>query len=218
MNLLKEYKEHLFEIDREYVGDNRVKDGKNFPYTDSGKFYEDGVSQLNEVPTKEIMFNKLFSNVEYEVPYLDLGAVKDDKIRSKATKLDALVNGNRAFEYKKTHVLYNNGSYNEYSLKTLLSSLAVENFVNPNDGRSIASTSVVGDIEKLLLLPEKYEKNILFELWYGGGYSSKSYLKMLDTLLNNYYVVVEKVITYEDSIHPILDYCDIVHYKIIEKK
>ena len=41
---------------------------------------------------------------------------------------------------------------------------------------------------------------------------------MLNTLLNNYYVVVEKVITYEDSIHPILDYCDIVHYKIIEKK
>ena len=65
------------------------------------------------------MFNKLFSNVEYEVPYLDLGAVKDNKIRSKATKLDALVDGNRAFEYKKTHVLYNNGSYNEYSLKTI---------------------------------------------------------------------------------------------------
>ena len=99
-----------------------------------------------------------------------------------------------------------------------MSSLAVENFVNPNDGRSIASTSVVGDIEKLLLLPEKYEKNILFELWYGGGYSSKSYLKMLDTLLNNYYVVTKKIITYEDSLHPILDYCDIVHYKIIEKK
>ena len=38
MNLLKEYKEHLFEIDREYVGDNRVKDGNNFPYSDSGKF------------------------------------------------------------------------------------------------------------------------------------------------------------------------------------
>ena len=216
--LLKEYKNYLTKIDKDYVGDNRVKDGKNFPYTDSGKFYEDGISQLNEVPTKEIMFNKLFSNVEYEIPYLDLGAVKDDKIRSKATKLDALVDGYRAFEYKKTHVLYNNGGYNEYSLKTLLSSLATENFVNPNDGRSIASTSVVGDIEKLLLLPNNYEKNILFELWYGGGYTSNTYLKMLDVLLNEHYVVEKGIVTYEDSIHPILTKCDIVHYKIIEKK
>ena len=216
--ILNEYKNYLFEVDRRYVGEGRVKDGKNFPYTDSGEYYKPGVSQLNEVPTKEIMFDKLFSDVQYEIPYLDLGANKDEKIRSKATKLDALVDGYRAFEYKKTHVLYNNGSYNEYSFKSLLSPLAVENFVNPNDGRSIASTSVVGDIEKLLLLPDKYEKNILFELWYGGGYSSESYLSMLDVLLNKYYVVTKEIVTYEDSIHPILDSCDIVHYKIIEKK
>ena len=35
--------------------------------------------------------------------------------------LDALVDGYKAFEYKKTHILYNNGGYNEYCLKSLLS-------------------------------------------------------------------------------------------------
>jgi len=61
--ILNEYKNYLFEVDRRYVDDDRVKDGKNFPYTDSGEYYKPGVSQLNEVPTKEIMFNKLFSDV-----------------------------------------------------------------------------------------------------------------------------------------------------------
>ena len=111
--LLKEYKNYLTKIDKDYVGDNRVKDGKNFPYTDSGKFYKDGISQLNEVPTTELMFNELFSTVEYEVPYLDLG-VEKGVIRNRATKLDALVDGYRAFERKKTHILDNSGGYNEY--------------------------------------------------------------------------------------------------------
>ena len=208
--LLKKYKNYLSKIDKDYVGDNRVTDNK-------GLFYKDGISQLNEVATKERIFNELFSDVEYEVSYLDLG-VEKGIIRNRATKLDALVDGYKAYEYKKTHILYNNGSYNEYCFKSLLSSLALENFINPNDGRSIASTSIIGDIEKLLMLPEKYEKNILFELWYGGGYTSKTYLKMLDVLINEHYVVEKDMVTYKDSIHPILTKCDIVHYKIIEKK
>jgi hypothetical protein len=55
-------------------------------------------------------------------------------------------------------------------------------------------------------------------LWYGGGYTSKTYLKMLNVLINEHYVVEKDMVTYKDSIHPILTECDIVHYKIIEKK
>ena len=49
--MLKEYKSYLTKIDKNYVGDNRVTDSK-------GLFYKDGISQLNEVPTKEIIFNE----------------------------------------------------------------------------------------------------------------------------------------------------------------
>ena len=76
----------------------------------------------------------------------------------------------------------------------------------------------MGDIEKLLLLPEKYEKNILFELWYDDVYQSDVLLDMVDLQINKYYVTEKDIVTYEDSIHPILTKCDIVHYKIIEKK
>ena len=96
---------------------------------------------INEEPTKELFFDQLFDNVEYEVPYYDLG-VDNGIITNRRTKLDALVDGYKAFEYKKTHILYNNGGYNEYCLKSLLSPLASENFINPNNGRSVANQSV----------------------------------------------------------------------------
>ena len=38
-------------------GENKVQDSK-------GRFYEDGISQLNEEPTKELFFDQLFDNVE----------------------------------------------------------------------------------------------------------------------------------------------------------
>jgi len=208
--MLKEYKSYLTKIDKNYVGDNRVADSK-------GLFYKDGISQLNEVPTTELMFNELFSTVEYEVPYLDLG-VEKGVIRNRATKLDALVDGYRAFERKKTHILDNSGGYNEYVYKTLFGVLATQSFINPHTGKSTANISIMGDIEKLLLLPEKYEKNILFELWYDDVYQSDVLLDMVDLQINKYYVTEKDIVTYEDSIHPILTKCDIVHYKIIEKK
>ncbi len=209
--MLNEYKSILSLEDKKYIGENKVTDSK-------GLFYEDGISQLNEEPTKELFFDQLFDDVEYEIPYLDLGVEKCQSIKDRRTKLDALIDGYKAFEYKKTHILYNNGGYNEYCLKSLLSPLASENFINPNNGHSVANQSVVGDIEKLLMLPDKYELNILFELWYGGGYTSKTYLKMLDTLIDEYYHTEKTVTTYSDSIHPILTECDIVHYKILGRK
>tara|TARA_R100000315_G_C5194866_1_gene113982 strand:+ start:206 stop:838 length:633 start_codon:yes stop_codon:yes gene_type:complete len=208
--MITEYKNILTTEDTKYIGENKVQDSK-------GRFYEDGISQLNEEPTKELFFDQLFDDVEYEVPYYDLG-VDNGIITNRRTKLDALVDGYKAFEYKKTHILYNNGGYNEYCLKSLLSPLASENFINPNNGHSVANQSVVGDIEKLLMLPDKYELNILFELWYGGGYTSESYLDMLDTLIDKHYITEKTITTYTDSIHPILTECDIVHYKIIGRK
>ena len=65
--MLNEYKNILANEDVKYIGDNRVKDHKDFPYKDLGEFYEDGISQLNEEPTKELFFDQLFDNVEYEV-------------------------------------------------------------------------------------------------------------------------------------------------------
>ena len=216
--MLNEYKNILANEDVKYIGDNRVKDHKDFPYKDLGEFYEDGISQLNEVPTKELFFPQLFDDVEFEIPYLNLGVEKCPAITTGHTKLDALVDGYRAFEYKKTGVLYNNGAVSEYCLKALVQPLVCENFINPNTGKSIASSSVVGDIEKLLLLPDKYEKNILFEVWYGGGYSSKSYLEYLDKQVEENYITEKTITTYSDSIHPILTECDIVHYKILGRK
>jgi|TARA_B100001964_G_C14242756_1_gene605902 hypothetical protein len=208
--LLTEYKKHLTIFDKTYVGENKVTDSK-------GRFYEDGISQLNEIPTKELLFNKLFGDtVEYEVPYKTLTTLPP--FIKKSPSLDALVDGYKAYEYKKTHILYNNGGVNEYALKTLLTPLAAESYINPNTNKSVASQSVIGDIEKLLMLPDKFEKYILLELWSGGGYTSDSYLNMLDTTLTNYYEGYKDKIIYKDSIHPILDTCDIILYQIFNKK
>ena len=98
---------------------------------------------------------------------------------------------------------------------------AIENsweFPSPTDVNVTAVPDLTVDIEKLLLLPEKYEKNILFELWYDDVYQSDVLLDMVDLQINKYYVTEKDIVTYEDSIHPILTKCDIVHYKIIEKK
>ena len=64
--MLTEYKNILSTEDKKYIGENKVTDSIGF-------FYEDGISQLNEEPTKELFFDQLFDNVEYEVPYYDLG-------------------------------------------------------------------------------------------------------------------------------------------------
>ena len=209
--MITEYKKVLSQEDKKYIGENKVQDAK-------GRFYEDGISQLNEEPTKELFFDQLFDDVKYEVPYLDIGVEKCDSVKTRGTKLDALVNGYQAYEYKKTHILFNNGGYNEFCLKSICGSLASQNFINPNNGQSLANQSVVGDIEKLLLLPDKYELNVVFEMWYGGGYTPEDYYLMLDLIIDKYYHTEKNITTYSDSIHPILTECDIVHYKILGRK
>ena len=54
--MITEYKQILTTEDTKYIGENKVQDSK-------GRFYEDGISQLNEEPTKELFFDQLFDDV-----------------------------------------------------------------------------------------------------------------------------------------------------------
>ena len=51
--MITEYKNILTTEDTKYIGENKVQDSK-------GRFYEDGISQLNEEPTKELFLCKSY--------------------------------------------------------------------------------------------------------------------------------------------------------------
>ena len=211
LEILNEYKQNLSKIDKTFTGHERVLDTK------SGKFYEDGVAFLKEVPSKQLILNSLFGNDwEEEVPYINLGAQAEWKLNS-STRLDALVHGNKAIEYKKIKQAYNNGRIDEHQFKKLFMPFAAENYRNPVTNQSIASEGVLGDCEKLCMLPNEYEKYIVLEYHY-GLYSSDAMLNALDAQVNTHYNVTKNVITIDNCLHPYNSKCDVVVYKINGKR
>ncbi len=208
--MVRNHTDLIEELDSTFVGDNKPTDKK-------GRMFEQGICMLHEEPTKELIFDKLYDDVEYEVPYKNLTELSPEF--KKSPKLDALINGDTVVEFKKLHLFYNNGVLNEYTYKGLTFSLAAQQYFNPNTGKAVASNSVVGDIEKLLMFGDKYKKIILVELWEGGGYTFDRELKGLDYLINEYYEtsgIVEY--KFKDTLHPYMPYGRVFGYEIFNKK
>ncbi len=209
--MLNEYKENLSKLDSRFIGNNRVLDTK------SNLYYKEGIAFLKEVPSKQLIFTKLFGdNWEEEVPYIQLGAEAEWKL-TVATRLDALVDGNKAVEYKKIKQVYNNGKIDEHQFKKLFTPFAAENYRNPVTNVSIASEGVLGDCEKLCMLPDEYEKYIVLEYHY-GIYGSDAMLNALDAQVRTFYNVNRNVITIDNCLHPYNSKCDVVVYKINGKR
>ena len=211
LDILNEYKQNLNELDSRFTGHNRVLDEK------SDEYYKEGIAFLKEVPSKQLILNSLFgNNWEEEVPYVELGAEADWKL-TKNTRLDALVDGTKAIEYKKIKQFYNNGNLDENQFKKLFFPYASENYRNPVTGNSIASEGVLGDCEKLCMLPDKYEKYIVLE-FHHGLYSCDAILNALDAQVETHYDVDKNSIIVDNCLHPYNPKCAVVVYKINGKR
>ena len=94
---------------------------------------------------------------------------------------------------------------------------ASQSYINPFTNKSVASDSISGDIEKVLMLPETFERYVLVEVWSGEPFTAKPYIDMLNNELNEFYnlEVISKVY---NGIHPKLTRCDILCYKILGRK
>ena len=208
--MITNHTELIKSLDSTFVGDNKPTDKK-------GRMFNEGICMLHEEPTKELIFGKLYDAVEYEVPYKFLTGLSSEF--KKSPKLDALINGNIAVEFKKLHLFYNNGVINEYTYKGLMFSLAAQQYFNPNTGKAVASNSIIGDIEKLLMFDDDYRKIILVELWEGGGYTFDNELKMLDFLVNEHYetsgLIEHK---FDNTLHPYMPKGRVFGYEIFGKK
>tara|TARA_B100002019_G_C21222624_1_gene575593 strand:- start:674 stop:1300 length:627 start_codon:yes stop_codon:yes gene_type:complete len=124
-------------------------------------------------------------------------------------------------EFKTLNKQYQRGKIDEYLPKKLFDDAATQAFINPfpqNNQKSVASTSVIGDIEKLSLLPKSYTKMIWFHLWDNDVYKADVHLDMLDYMVNKYYDVESCRFEYNDSINEMSTRCNIIIYKIIAKK
>ncbi len=208
--MVRNHTELIESLDETFVGDNKPTDKK-------GRMFKEGICMLHEEPTKELIFGKLYNDIEYEVPYRNLTELSSEF--KKSPKLDALIDGNTAVEFKKLHLFYNNGVINEYTYKGLMFSLAAQQYFNPNTGKAIASNSIVGDIEKLLMFDNNYRKIVLVELWEGSGYSFDRELKMLDFIIGEHYetsgIIEEK---FTNTLHPYMSDGRVFAYEIFNKK
>ena len=120
-------------------------------------------------------------------------------------------------EYKKVRTMYDRGILDEYTIGKLFNPSASQSYINPFTNTSVASSSMTGDIEKLLMLPETFDRYIVLELWSGEPYTSEPYINMLNTMLNQYYDLEFTSEVY-NGIHPKLTRCDILCYRILGRK
>jgi len=212
---LKRYVDILHEEDRTYVNESRRYDPK------AEAFYEQGISVELEEPSKEKIFNKLLgvSNVRYEVPYEEHSSDWKGR-KGPKTRMDIEVNiQNAVTEYKKVHKVYNNGGMDEHTNKKLFNTNAALSPYNPFTKKLEYSSSVIGDIEKLLTLPSHLNRYMVLEYWTNKEhYPADIDLELLDHIVNKYYNVEKDSIEYTDSIHPVHTICHIVVYKILGKK
>ena len=203
----------LKEKDKKYVDNQRVTDKQD-------KFYNPGIAMMTEEPSKAVLFGALYNTQpEYERPYLKLEAVSP-YISDNKTKLDLVCSDNNHYiEYKKVKFLYNNGKLDESFIKKLVHpSVIGDNGWRDHLGKSQASISVFGDIEKLTTLPSQYDRASLVEMWSNDYYDMKPYISLLTGLIQMYYEVDIFHTRVEDLIHPHLNTCDIVLTKVKGKK
>ena len=125
-------------------------------------------------------------------------------------------------EFKTIKRQYRRGAIDEYINKKIGDDAATHHFINPTKDTSgqgsLGHISVLGDIEKLLLLPKDYQKMIILHVWDNDDFPVKRYLNFLDDTVNENYDVKSWRFEYNDSINEMSTRCNIVIYKIIAKK
>jgi len=202
---INEYPNILNKLENNYLGENAPKDSK-------GRFFSEGIVHVNEGETLEGLMSEYGG--EFEVPYKELCELPSYIKRS--PRLDYR-NGNIVMEYKKVRTMYDRGGLDEYTLGKLFNPSASQAYMNPFTDTSVASNSLTGDIEKLLMLPDTFDRYVVLELWSGEPYTSEPYINMLNTMLNQYYDLEFTSEVY-NGIHPKLTRCDILCYKVLGKK
>jgi|TARA_R100001163_G_C5025858_1_gene167412 hypothetical protein len=205
---MKNYLDALYKIDRMYENgmayvseDESLK--KLIPEIGLG---DGNFGKTNETSYRDILeHNNLSWNHEFNSPRVDY----------ENNKRKLLI------EYKTLNKQYQMGKIDEYLPKKLFDDAATHSYINPfpqNNQQSVGSQSVIGDIEKLLLLPESYTRMIILHLWDNEIYPADTHLDMLDWMVNKYYDVDGCTFQYNDSINDMSTRCNIVVYKIKGKR
>ena len=203
--IINEYPNTLKRLENNYLGENAPKDSK-------GRFFSEGITHVDEQPSIQAIMSE--HGGEFEVPYKNLCELPPHIKRT--PRLD-YKNGNIVMEYKKVRTMYDRGILDEYTIGKLFNPSASQSYINPFTNTSVASSSMTGDIEKLLMLPETFDRYIVLELWSGEPYTSEPYINMLNTMLNQYYDL-ELTSEVYNGIHPKLTRCDILCYRILGRK
>ena len=118
---------------------------------------------------------------------------------------------------KKLKIFHDRGGIDEHVFKKMFNLSASQSYMNPFDNTSVASNSVSGDVEKVLMLPDTFDRYVLVEVWSGEPYLAEPYIDMLNTMLDKYYDLDITRNVY-NGIHPKLTRCDILCYKVLGKK
>ena len=184
---IKNYPNVLEYFDSTRVGDNRVMN--------KGEFYGDGITYLDELKSKQLIFTKLFGSENVicrpEKRYIDLNENLDGDVSSRI-KLDALIFGNQAVEYKKLKYYYCRGNEDDYFLKKLFKRNEENLHKNPLTGKTNSCDSVPGDISKLMLLGDDFDKYVILEVWFNEVITSTidSYVEDLKSNIERRYNLV----------------------------
>jgi len=203
--IINEYPNILNKLENNYLGENAPKDKQ-------GLFFSEGIVHVKEGETLKGVMSEYGG--EFEVPYKELCELPSYITRT--PKLD-YKNGNITMEYKKLRVFHDRGMIDEHFFKKMLNFSASQAYMNPFTNSSTANDSVSGDIEKVLMLPETFERYVLVEIWSGEPFTAKRYIDMLNNELNQYYDL-ELTSEVYNGIHPKLTRCDILCYKILGRK
>ncbi len=187
--------------------------------------YKDGIAYLSEDDTFRTLIPKLgLGDGNFETPYrniLEHNNLKwEHKFNSPRVDYENHIK-KLLIEFKTLNKQYPRGKIDEYTAKKLFDDAARHSFINPfplSEQKSVASQSVIGDIEKLLTLPSNYIRLSILHLWDNEVYSAETHLEMLDYMVNQYYDVDTWKFKYTDSINEMSTRCHVRIFKINAKK
>ena len=203
--LIKDYPNILKRLENNFLGENA-------PMDTQGRLYSEGITHASEDDSLRGMMTE--NGGEFEVPYKNLCKLPSYITRS--PRLDYKIN-NKVMEYKKLKIFHDRGGIDEHVFKKMFNLSASQSYMNPFDNTSVASNSVSGDVEKVLMLPDTFDRYVLVEVWSGEPYLAEPYIDMLNTMLDKYYDLDITRNVY-NGIHPKLTRCDILCYKVLGKK
>ena len=187
--------------------------------------YKNGIAYLSEDDIFRALISELgLDEGSFETPYrsiLEHNNIKwEHKFNSPRVDYENHVK-KLLIEFKTLNKQYPRGKIDEYTAKKLFDDAARHSFINPfplSEQGSVASQSVIGDIEKLLMLPSDYTRLAILHLWDNEVYSAETHLEMLDYMVNQYYDVDTWKFKYTDSINEMSTRCHVRIFKINAKK